>query len=185
MPPLAVASLGWVCIVLGPQPTGTTLDIAFDIGGWLLVMLAWQRMARAAARFAAAAWVALAGACVSTLRLLPAPDGVATATVAISAMLAMAGLSLSAWALLDAAREGESPLVAAQSSFLRGSALGLLVVQTGAALGYLITPEMAGLFVVATALGIVLGLWFAVVLLVSAGFGWARPRRMWPSSGPR
>jgi hypothetical protein len=185
VPPLAVASLGWVCIVLGPRPTGTTLDIAFDIGGWLLVALAWWRMVRAAARFALAARVALTAACVAALRLLPASDAVTTVTVAASAILVMAGLALSAWALLDAAKHGESPIVAAQASFLRGSALGLLIVQVGAALGYLITPDMAELFVVAAALGIVLGLWFAVLLLVSAGFGWARPRRMWPSSGPR
>jgi hypothetical protein len=185
MPPLAVASLGWVCIVLGPRPTGTTLDIAFDIAGWLLVALAWRRMVRAAARFSLAARIALAAACVATLRLVPAPDAVATVTVAASAMLVMAGLAASAWALLDAAKQGEAPIVAAQASFLRGSALGLLIVQVGASLGYLLPPDMAELFVVAAALGIVLGLWFAVLLLVSAGYGWARPRRMWPSSGPR
>lgn len=175
MPPLSVAALGWIMVVLGVEPSGSTWDVAVDATGWALVALGWQRLVRAEAAFALARTVALLACLVALARLPSVPDGVDTFVDVLSLMLVALTLAVGAGALLVCSRAGGSTTVAGQASFLRWGALGLLLVEVGAAVGYLVEPSLGDLVVAAGTFNLALTAWFTLLQLFSAGRGWARP----------
>jgi len=175
VPPLSVAALGWIMVVLGVEPSGSTWDVTIDATGWALVALGWQRLVRAEASFALARTVALLACLVALARLPSAPDGVDTFVDVLSLMLVALTLAVGAGALLVCSRAGGSATVAGQASFLRWGAIGLLVVEVGAAVGYLVEPGLGDLVVAAGTFNLAFAAWFTLLQLFSAGRRWAKP----------
>ena len=175
MPPLSVAALGWIMVVLGVEPSGSNWDVTVDATGWALVALGWHRLVRAESAFARARTVALLACAVALARLLPGPDGLSTFVYVLSLMMVALTLAVGAGALLVCSRAAGSTTVAGQASFLRWGALGLLIVEDAAALGYLVEPNLGDLVVAAGTFNLGFAIWFTLLQLFSAGRGWARP----------
>lgn len=175
MPPLSVAALGWVLVVLGVEPNGGSWDVSVDAAGWGLAAFGWHRLVRVERAYAPARAAALAGAVVALLRLGDGPELLLTVVYLASLMLVMLGLALGASALLSRAREGGSALVSGQASFLRWAGLGLLLVECVGALALPLAPSLGGLVISAAQMGLVLAVWFAVLQLFSSRRDWAKP----------
>ena len=175
MPPLSVAALGWVLVVLGVEPNGGGWDVGVDAAGWALVAGGWHRLEPVEPAYVPARAAALAGAAAALLRLPDAPEQLRTVVYLASLLLVVLCLALGASALLASARCGGSALVSGQASFLRWAGLGLLVVECGAALALPFAPSLAGLVVSAAQVGLALATWFALVQLFSARRTWAKP----------
>lgn len=177
MPPLSVAALGWVVVILGVEPNGGAADVGADAVGWLLVAFGWHRLASIEARYVSARGVALVAAGVSALRLADLPDAALTLAYIASLMLVSLAAALGAHALLGRARAGGSALASGQASFLRWSAVGLLLAQCVGAGGLAVAPTFGGLVIAAAQLGLAVGAWFALLQLFCSGREWARPVR--------
>jgi len=172
--PLLHASFGWVFVILAVAPYNGTLDVAVDIVGWLGIAWGWHRLISVEPRFATARAVALAGVATAVVRLLPWPEPLVLTAQVVAVGLVAAGVVSGAGALMAAAAAHESPLVAAQSSFLRWAAVGVLMIECGAGLGSLAVRTLTGLVSAAVLLGFGLAAWFTVLQILSAGRGYLR-----------
>ncbi len=175
MPPLAVAGLGWILVILGVQPAGGGWDVTLDATGWSLVAYGWHRLVPLEATFGPARTVATVATAVALVRLIPLPEPVLTLVYVGSLLLVVASLALGATAVLAVARAGRSALVVGQASFLRWAGVALLATEAGAALGYLVLPVLGDLLLAAAFVGLAFSAWFTLLQLLSAGRAWARP----------
>jgi hypothetical protein len=172
--PLAHAVFGWVFVILAVQPFGGALDVGVDAIGWLGIAWGWHQLVVVEAGFASARAVALTGAGTAVLRLLPGPELLVVTAELVAVTVVALGVSLGSAALLRAAEENGAPLVAAQCSFLRWAAVGVLVIEVSAALGSLAVVQLTGLASSAVLMGLGLAAYFTLLQLVSAGRPWLR-----------
>lgn len=177
VPPLLHAAFGWVFVVVSVQPYGGTLDVLVDLLGWLGIAWGWHRLAVVVPAFGPARTVALVAAGTALARLLEGPDWLLTALYLISVGLVMVGLAVGAGALLSTAQRHDSPLVAAQASFLRWAAVGVLVVEGAAGLASIASSDLVNLVVAAATLGLAFAVWFLLLQLLCAGRSYARVGR--------
>ena len=168
MLPLAHATFGWVFVIFGVAPHGGALDVGVDVVGWLAIAWAWHRLLVVESSFAAARTVALVGAATALVRLLPGPEPLLIVAQVVAVAVVAAAVVTGAAALMRAATTHGSRLVAAQASFLRWAAVGVLLIEGLAGLGSFAVPDLTDLVRSAAALGLGFAAWFTVLQLVSA-----------------
>ncbi|CAN5805660.1 hypothetical protein BH20ACT6_BH20ACT6_20460 [soil metagenome] len=172
--PLAHAVFGWVFVIFVVQPVGGALDVGVDAVGWLGIAWGWHQLVAVEPSFATARTAALVGAATAATRLLPGPEVLLVAAQLVAVAVVALALSLGAAALMRAAEEHGSALVAAQCSFLRWAAVGVLVIEGGAALSSLAVPQLTGLATSAVLMGLGLAGYFTVLQLASVGRSYLR-----------